>query len=594
MKSIRTILLTLLILPAAFTLTACLDSSTDTGFEPQTPVISLDQDALTVSHEASDLTLTLNSNLPWRLKTDLSWVTFPQVNGSGSQQITIKVQRNRLRDQRSGTITAYITDDSKAVFRLTQSAAPAGEPIIYYAKADGDPDADGMAWETATTLPTAMENAGDGDKICLAAGTYKPTALLTGGEDEKEKTFEIFSNFTLEGGYPADAQTGAVADAAANPTVLSGKLPSGESVYHVVTVTAEKSNQNRAALKNLTITDGVTYATNETLRRLVGGALIDAGLGGGLYVGVSNLDVVNCTISGNTGCHSGGVHMYIGSNVSMEGCMILSNRSTNNGGGIWNQGGVLYMNYCTISGNASGQQAAGLYSIDSGTAASICRIYNTTIADNDNTQVNVNRSGGGAYIREGSDAVFVNCTFTGNKAGYGGGIMGYGTAARPSKTTCISCTITGNSANGSAGGGGVIVYNANGAIALYNSIVSGNTSASGVVDAGINGALDASLLTLRYTVNGTALMGGDGTAVGGWSFAASTMLGTYGFNNGGLTRTWLLVDGASNPAVGQGMTVAQLQDQAAALAPAVESTVVAADQNGTARGGRSIGSVTAQ
>ena len=49
-----------------------------------------------------------------------------------------------------------------------------------------------------------------------------------------------------------------------------------------------------------------------------------------------------------------------------------------------------------------------------------------------------------------------------------------------------------------------------------------------------------------------------------------------------------------NPAVGQGLTVDELKALAASCTPAVGETIVAADQNGTPRGGRSIGAVTAQ
>jgi len=539
-------------------------------------------------------TLTINSNLPWRLKNNTPWIVISQPNGLSSGKVTFTVQRNRTRDERHATIIAYITDSSEATLNLTQQRAESGEPIIYHVKTDGNPDASGETWEEATTLDMAMENAGDGDVIRMAAGTYTPTALLTSGELEEEKTFEIHSNFTVEGGYPANATTGAVPDPLANPTVLSGNLGAGVSAYHVVTVTAGKSTQNQAVLKNLTISDGITTKTVGSVRRLVGGALIDVGMGGGLVVGRSNLMVLNCIISGNEGCHSGGMHIYAGANVIMEDCLITSNRVINNGGGIWNSGGVLYMNRCNIVGNISGQQAGGLYSIDASGVPSINRIYNSTFSDNDNTQTNINRSGGGAYIREGSDAVFVNCTFTGNKAGYGGGIMGYGTAAYPSHTICISCTITGNKANGTAGGGGVIVYNANGAITLYNTIVSGNESISGSAEAGLGSGVDASLLKVYTSIIGVQLFDNEGSGVGGWNFNAATMLGSLGLYNGGTTRTFPLITGANNPAITQGMTVAELKQQASALNPVVADDIVSADQNGTARTGRSIGASTAQ
>ncbi len=570
---------------------ACLDSTDDSGFEPAVPEIAFAQSSLTVEQTGGDQSVELTSNLPWRVKTDASWIVLSTVNGPGNATVKFNVQRNRTRDERRATITAYVTAESTATLSVVQLPADVSENFTYYVKTDGDALASGLSWAEATTLPTAIENAGDGDVICLAAGTYTPVALLTGGEAEQEKTFEIHSNFTLEGGYPADAAEGAVADPAVNETILSGNLGS-VSAYHVVTVTAAKSTLHKAVLKNLTISDGVSYEANEVLRRYVGGAMIDAGLGGGLFIGLSNLEVINCRISGNEACHSGGVHVYAGAEVSFEGCTIANNTATNNAGGIWNAGAVVYMNNCTVSGNVSGQQAAGYYSIDSDGARSISRISNTTFSDNDNTRNATKRSGGAAYIRAGSDAVFTNCTFTGNKAGYGGGITGHGTAALPSTTLCISCTFTNNAGND--GGGALFAYNNYADITARNSILSGNSGPAGSEQIGVLAGVDASHVKTFVSVVGGALLDGEGATVSGWNFNPSTMLGTLGFQNGALTRTYPLVVTDDNPAVGQGMSVDELKTLAASCTPAVSDAIVAADQNGTPRGGRSIGAVTAQ
>ena len=591
MKNIRILFRSGLLAATAFLAAACLDTTDNSGFEPAIPEIAFETGSLIVEQTGGNQSIELISNLPWRVKTDASWIVISTASGLESGTVTFNVQRNRTREERKATITAYITPESTATLSVTQLPADASENFTYYVKVDGDALASGLTWEEATTLPTAIEHAGDGDVICLAAGTYTPVALLTGGESEEEKTFEIHSNFTLEGGYPADAVTGALADPSANETILSGNLGS-VSAYHVVTVTAVKSSLNKAVLKNLTITGGVGYETNEVLRRYVGGAMIDIALGGGLFVGVSNLEVVNCRISDNEACHSGGVHVYVGAEVSFEGCTIANNTAVNNGGGIWNQGAAVYMNNCTVSGNVSGQQAAGYYSIDSDGAKSISRISNTTFSDNDNTRSATKRSGGAAYIRAGSDAVFTNCTFTGNKAGYGGGITGHGTAALPSSTLCISCTFTNNTAND--GGGALFAYNDNADITARNSIVSGNSGPAGSEQTGVLSGVSPSRVKTLRSIVGSTLLDDEGATVTGWSFNPSAMLGPLGFQNGAVTRSYPLIVSDDNPAVGQGMSVDELKTLAATCTPAVSETIVAADQNGTPRGGRSIGAVTAQ
>lgn len=578
---------------AALLLTACLGGADSSGFDPETPQIAFESQSVTIETLGGDFEVALLSNLPWRVKCDVPWISLATINGPGNGSVQFSVARNRTSEERTGIITAWITDDSTAQLVLTQQPADVAENFIYFVKTDGDALASGLSWDEATTLSTAIEMAGDGDVICLAAGTYTPVALIPGGESQEERTFEIHSNFTLEGGYPADASEGAQPDPAANETVLSGNLGS-ISAYHVVIVTAAKSAQHRATLKNLTISDGVGMSVNGALTRSVNGSSFDAGQGGGLVVGYSNLDVIDCRITDNEACHAGGVDMRQGSEVSFVRTTIANNAASTNGGGIWNEGGTVYMDGCTISGNTSGGQCGGYYSIDAGGTRTVSRISNTTFADNDNTRTTANRSGGAAYIRAGSDAVFTNCTFTGNKAGYGGAIASHGaSASNTSSTMCISCTFTNNSAT--TGGGALLVYNNYADIVVHNSIISGNAGPAESLDTGLISGVETQHLKIYASIVGSGLLDKDGSAAsGGWSFSASTMLGELGYYAGGPTRTYPLVVSDTNPAVGQGLTVNELKDLAASCSPAVDAGIVAADQNGTPRGGRSIGAVTAQ
>ena len=205
----------MVILAAALAFAGCLQSVEDnTGFTPQTPSISFSEEVMEVENAGGEISLQLNSNLPWRVKTDATWLTISKENGLEGGTIIVTAAKNRLREIREGVVTAWVTEDYKAYITIRQAAASASESFTYYVKTDGNGTADGLSWENATTLPTALELVGEGDKICLAAGTYTPVALISGGETEKERTFEIHSNFTIEGGYPADAATGAVAVAA--------------------------------------------------------------------------------------------------------------------------------------------------------------------------------------------------------------------------------------------------------------------------------------------------------------------------------------------------------------------------------------------
>ena len=581
----KNIFKTLTMLAAAFVFAGCLNSIDDTGFEPEKPKISFSEESLSIDQNGGELPVRVISNLPWRIKSDAAWLTISEASALEGKDIVLTVAKNRTRKERVATITAWIVADKPVTMTVTQAPTPAGVSFTYYVKADGDGLAEGFTWETATTLPTAMEKAADGDKICVAAGTYTPLTLINGGESEKERTFEIHSNFTIEGGYPANATTGAVADPANNETIFDGL----GSAYHVVVVSASQ-DQNPAVLKNITITGGRTHTANQQTYRQAGENMVDVGIGGGLYIGKANFVMENCRVIANAAALAAGCYITPGANVTFRNCVFQSNSADSNGGGIWNAGGTVHMYDCTIAQNTCAQQAAGYYSIDSGGTITVSRIYNTTFYGNDCTQKNEKRSGGALYIRAGSDAVFVNCTFTGNKAGWGAAISGHGTGQEPaklSKTTFFNCTITGNHANN--GGGGLFAYNVGAQINAYNCIISGNTSSGIAADAGVSDGVEANRVMVKSSILGSSLTDANGNSAGG-AFSPESMLGSFGLYEGGLTQCFPLI-GTDNPAVDGGISNSELEELASTgFNPAIETTILLKDQNGTPRTKKSIGS----
>ena len=587
----KNIFKTFIMLAAAFAMAGCLNHIDDSGFDPQTPNISFSEESLSIDQNGGELIVKLNSNLPWRITSDAAWVTVSEANGLESQDIVLTVAKNRTRKERTATLKAWIIADKPVTMTVVQDPTPANVSFTYYVKADGDGLAEGFTWETATTLPTAMEKAADGDKICIAAGTYTPITLISGGESEKERTFEIHSNFTMEGGYPADATTGAVADPTKHETIFDGT----GSAYHVVVVSAAK-DQTPAVLRNITITGGRAHTAVQQTYRQAGENLVDIGQGGGVFIGKANFVMENCRVIANQATHAAGCFILPNAEVTFRNCTFQNNAADSNGGGIWNAGGTVYMYDCVIAQNTCGQQAAGYYSIDSGGTITVSRIYNTAFYENDCTQKAEKRSGGALYIRAGSDAVFVNCSFTGNKAGWGAVISGHGTgqdAAKLSNTIFFNCTMTGNHANN--GGGGLFAYNVGAQITAYNCIISGNTSSGIAAEAGVTDGVDASRVVVKNSILGSSLVDATGGAVGGWSFSPSTMLGTFGLYDGGTTQCFPLVVTADNPAIDQGLANAELTEIASTVFnPAIDTELLLKDQNGTPRTKKSIGSYNAK
>ena len=587
-----------ILLLAVLGLSSCLKNYEETSFSPEPAVISWSESSLQVGNDAGEFEVTLHSNLPWRAVSDAPWLSVTPSRGLGDAVLTVKVAKNRTVEERSGTLRVIVTEDQFSDFPVLQAASAGGDSSIYYVRQSGDETASGLSWTSATTLAHAMDMAGDGDVIYVAAGVYAPEAFLENadGTDPCDKTFQLHSNFTLQGGFPAtadDASFDPVADydPSVNVTTLSGTLDGGKQSYHVVTVSAAKVADKKVVLKGFTVTGGLTggEALKESFVE-AGSGRFSRAYGAGLNVGPSVLSIEDCIIAANTAnLNAAGAYFNPKSEVYMSDCRVVGNETKGNAGGIWNCGGTLYMNRCSVSDNRADGQAAGFYSINSEGAPSVSRIYNSTFSGNDCTAKD-GRSGGGAYIREWSDAVFVNCTFYGNKAANGAGIQGYGGNGKNSTLTMINCTLTGNSAT--LLGGGISLWNNYNTTHIYNCIVSGNQSLNGP-DIGYGSSIGSNVPNLFYTTSiiGNALYADTDSPVGGWSFDAATMLSAFGLW-GGKTQTCSLVEGESNPACSQGMGKEALVTLGAGFSPAVEASVFDTDQRGVARSKDTIGSTT--
>ena len=361
----------------------------DSGFTPETPELSIRANEVeNVPREKTILTIPVESNLPWHAGTDAGWISFEKARGTGDGDCVVSVALNTSRDERTGTVRIWITDDAVKTFRITQAPTVPGEnPMDYYVKTDGDGTADGLSWENATTLQNALSMAVFGDKVHLAAGTYAPWETVTGGStgNAGDKAFELASNVTLIGGYPADATEGAEYAPAANETIFSGAMDDG-TAYHTVVVTAAPDPDWKLTVKGITITGGSATSTGNVP---INGMNISRNLGGGVVIVGSAVDFVDCTIKNNMASTNGNIYIASGSVASFENCVISGNNCNSNCAALFN--------------NAS-----------------------TVTID--------------------------NCTFSGNRGGNGGAISAFGSAAAPCKVDIISCTITGNTAKTSGGG----------------------------------------------------------------------------------------------------------------------------------------------
>lgn len=548
---------------------SCSEDTDLKSFVPEIPGYSLDKGEIPVPKDGGDFTVNVKSNLPWRARTNSGWITLKSESGMKDGSFSFTAERNRTVEERTGEIIVWVTSDTQKTVKIIQAPSEAGDLVNhYYVKTTGTNTNDGLSWATATTLSNALDIMAPGDYIHIAAGTYIPTNMISGGNQDGDITFEIHSNVTLIGGYPADATDGAVSNPESNETILNGN----NQYYHVVAVTAPVETGKKVSIQNLSIKNGKAGAATAGQLNINGGVYYRA-RGAGLIIVKSAVEVTNCKISDNeAGNMAGGVYIFSGANAIFNDTDITGNKNTGNCGGIMIESATTRMTNCNITGNTATGVAGGIYTYSADTPTFLY-LYNCTVANNSATLAA--GRGGGFYVREFSRVQIVNSTFYGNQCGSvgGGGILIYGAAGKESSVDMINSTVSGNKSTGGAAGVGVLV---NTTFKAYNSIISGN-DATDFTSA-------ANTATLSYMAVNNQLLDASGTVVNGQVFDPVTMLGGFE-NNGGRTKTIML--SASSPAATSGMTPALLETLASQYSPTIDLNIINKDQIGNSRSGQS-------
>ena len=456
--------------------------------------------------------------------------------------------------------------------------------LVFYAKPDGSTTASGLSPEKAVTFDVALRKAIDGDKICLAAGTYTPQTVFSANpavSGDAYKTFEISKNIEIEGASSAN-------------TILDG----GGNVYHIVAITAPAATGKQVKISSVTIKGGnaKNSASVESLNRP--GAKYSAGSGGGLFAYGANIALTDVIFTGNTcapttsGNYYGSAIYIDHSTIEFDGIQVTGNTKNFN-----NVFGTLYFTRTTgcvknslIKGNETGHGGAvHLFANSGNTEAVDIQFVNTEISGN-----TANARGGGVYIRSKADvgarADFINCTICGNQcASYGSGIEVYSdNASYPSVARIVSCTITGNTATSAntAYGGAVTTENAGTSVEIYNSIISGNIFEAKPANANIYKKVGK--ITTCCSINGADVLDSQGGSVKGQTFDPATMLSEVS-DASKITKVYKLV-GDGNPALTYGMTVTEVESALTDISPAY----LEKDQWGNARNGKIAGAYVGQ
>ena len=231
--------------------------------------------------------------------------------------------------------------------------------------------------EAYKTIQAAIDAASDGDRVVVAAGTYREAI------DFKGKSITVAS-----------------AETAATTLIDASYLDS--SVVRCV------SGEDRNS-----IIDGFTLTGGNGDPSFHGE---DAAIGGGMVVMAATPTIRNCTFRGNSVTYNGG-GMYLGNgaNVLVEQCK-FQNNSAEKGGAVFCLSSTPTFEKVVFESNGARYAGGGIYNANQSPAI----IRNCTFT------LNLATYNGGAIYNYDSTPTISSCTFFNNAATYKGGAIYHG------------------------------------------------------------------------------------------------------------------------------------------------------------------------
>ncbi len=264
------------------------------------------------------------------------------------------------------------------------------------------------------------------------------------------------------------------------------------------------------------------------------------GTGGAIALNNGDLNLSNCTLTGNTSANDGGgiYQLNGGDALVIDNCIITNNTALDDGGGLALYGLSTVIRNTTISNNTSTDAGGGVVVFfDNGGQSLI--IQNSTISGNEAP------TGGGVnlYLASSTSSVqIVNSTISGNSATTNGGAIRFSASDPAALLTIQNSTITNNSSNGTNGG----VDLSTGTLTLQNTIIANSSDATTTQDlVRTSGTVNASFSLIETTPAAGTINGTNTNNLTG----VDPLLGALA-NNGGPTQTHLLL--AGSPAINAG------------------------------------------
>ncbi len=306
-----------------------------------------------------------------------------------------------------------------AVLTIGHLASAGG---VLFVDDDAAPAGDGQTWDSAyrflqDALAFASEPANGITEIRVGQGTYKPDRdeANPDGAGDREATFQLIDNLTLAGGYAGiGAENPDARDIELYETILSGDL-------------------NRDDGQNFHNVDDNSY------------------------------------------------HVVFGSETDLsavlDGCVVRGGNADddwpdNSGAGLFTENGSPTVIRCRFRRNRCRNLGAAIHIRASHARVVDCTFYRNGVEELDNSLPR-----GGAVANVDAEPVFINCVFSGNHAiGFTSG--GGGIFSSLSPVTVINCSFTGNT----AGTGGGAVHTERNLLSIASSVFWNNSDDGGNVE----------------------------------------------------------------------------------------------------------------
>jgi photosystem II stability/assembly factor-like uncharacterized protein len=235
--------------------------------------------------------------------------------------------------------------------------------------------------------------------------------------------------------------------------------------------------------------------------------------GAGFYIGNSNIVVHDCDFTNNQSAgEGGGIFLWQNTfiefenpSMTIENCTFTGNQSHWGGGMSFNNfipDGHLTLQGCNFDNNTTTSDGAGLSVYNENGNSSPELLMSIAMANNQFTNNVSSGNGGGVFIYTLGESVIDSCTFIGNQAVNGGGMIIQNSY---SKTT--NCLFQSNSAN--TGGGGMLIQILTGSsnntteimgCAFSENTSGGNTAALEIENQGSNSSLEVNDCTFEQNV----------------------------------------------------------------------------------------------